>query len=185
MRRGHGNPCKQVLSYPQPLSVLQLQEICFNDFKFKYFLLSRFSQDAIENLFSTIRLKNPVPDAKEFKTCLRVIIRTQFFKSGIKGSYFEDDYDDFNIFLQQITHKSDSNTSEIDFGCGEHCDNSISFDIDFKKAEIDKFYSECKCNQCGNFDLSTSEEQSLYYLCGCIVKKVRKRYNLCTKLKCF
>ncbi|GBN86783.1 hypothetical protein AVEN_230292-1 [Araneus ventricosus] len=71
-------------------SMLALQEMYLKDHKFKFILLSRFSQDAIENLFSSIRLKNPVPNCKEFKTCLRLIILSQYFTSGVKGNSFSD-----------------------------------------------------------------------------------------------
>lgn len=54
-------------------------------------MLGRFTQDAVENLFSTIRMKNAVPDCKEFKRNLRLIILSQFFYAGVKGNYEADE----------------------------------------------------------------------------------------------
>ena len=54
-------------------------------------MLGRFTQDAVENLFSAIRMKNTVPDCKEFKRNLRFIILSQFFYAGVKGNYDADE----------------------------------------------------------------------------------------------
>ena len=58
-------------------SVLGLQDLLLNKKDMKFVMTSRFSQDALENLFGQVRFKNPVPTAKEFKTNLRVITVAQ------------------------------------------------------------------------------------------------------------
>jgi hypothetical protein len=50
-------------------------------------LPSRFTQDALENLFSNVRARNPVPNAKEFKTILRLITIYQYFAQPKHGNY--------------------------------------------------------------------------------------------------
>jgi hypothetical protein len=45
--------------------------------QFQFLLLERFTQDAIENLFSVIRTRNPIPGARDFKTALRLISHYQ------------------------------------------------------------------------------------------------------------
>ncbi|KAH9364734.1 hypothetical protein HPB48_014867 [Haemaphysalis longicornis] len=59
--------------------------------KFKFVLLCGLTQDALENLFSCIRSRHPVPRALEFKLMLRLIMLSQFFKPSRKGSYDIDD----------------------------------------------------------------------------------------------
>lgn len=64
----------------------------------KYLFLSRFTRDARENLFSTVRAKNPVPRTRDFKVALRLITMSQFFRPSRSGSYDVDD----SAYLAQI-----------------------------------------------------------------------------------
>lgn len=72
-------------------SVLLLQAMFLEKYNFKFLLLSRFSQDALENLFSTLRCKNPVPRVLEFKSSLRAATMAQFLRPSKDGSYTEED----------------------------------------------------------------------------------------------
>ncbi|KAH9375511.1 hypothetical protein HPB48_012819 [Haemaphysalis longicornis] len=67
-------------------SALQIQHHRLSVHKFKFVLLCRLTQDALENLFSCIRSRPPVPRALEFKLMLRLIMLSQFFKPSRKGS---------------------------------------------------------------------------------------------------
>ncbi|KAH7948853.1 hypothetical protein HPB49_002798 [Dermacentor silvarum] len=60
-------------------------------YNFKFLLLSRFGQDALENLFSTLRCKIPVPRVLEFKFSLRAATMAQFLRPSKDGSYTEED----------------------------------------------------------------------------------------------
>jgi hypothetical protein len=53
-------------------------------------MLGRLTQDALENVFSSCRARNPVPNSKEFKTNLRLITLSQYSKK-LKTNYSEDD----------------------------------------------------------------------------------------------
>lgn len=64
-------------------------------------MLSRLSQDALENLFSTIRLKTPVPRDRELKSTFRVFVLTQFSQPSRNGSYATDDSHDPLTFLTE------------------------------------------------------------------------------------
>ncbi|KAH8022768.1 hypothetical protein HPB51_005066 [Rhipicephalus microplus] len=57
-----------------------------------YLSISWFGQDALENLFSTLRCKNPVPRVLEFKFSLRAATMAQFLRPSKDGSYTEEDY---------------------------------------------------------------------------------------------
>lgn len=72
-------------------TALRMQDIFLHEKGFNYLFLSRFTQDALENLFSTVRAKNPVPRAKDFKMALRLITMSQFFRPSRSGSYNVDD----------------------------------------------------------------------------------------------
>uniref|UniRef100_A0A147BVI5 Putative p-32 hm n=1 Tax=Ixodes ricinus TaxID=34613 RepID=A0A147BVI5_IXORI len=72
-------------------SAMELQTMMVGDHQFEYLLFSRLSQDALENLFSTIRLKNPVPRPKEFKSALRTVTLAQFLRPSSHGSYTKAD----------------------------------------------------------------------------------------------
>lgn len=55
-----------------------------------FLLTSRFSQDCVENLFSLVRSRNPVPSAREFKYSLKLICVAQYLKH-VKSSNYEED----------------------------------------------------------------------------------------------
>ncbi|KAK8786890.1 hypothetical protein V5799_023338 [Amblyomma americanum] len=59
-------------------SALHIQHQLLSVPKFKFVLLCRLSQDALENLFC-IRSRHPVPRPLEFKLMLRLIMLSQFF----------------------------------------------------------------------------------------------------------
>ncbi|KAK8767988.1 hypothetical protein V5799_005231 [Amblyomma americanum] len=68
-------------------TALNLRELYVQSKNLKFLLFSRLCQDALGNLFSTIRVKSPVPRAREFKYTLRVFVLEQFFKPSRHGSY--------------------------------------------------------------------------------------------------
>lgn len=59
-------------------TVLDVQVEYLEKQNFKYLLLERFIQDALEKLFSVIRARKSVPDAREFKQTLRLVCLSQF-----------------------------------------------------------------------------------------------------------
>ena len=44
------------------MSILGIQNFYLNSYKFKYLMLGQFTQNVVENLFSTIRMTNAVLD---------------------------------------------------------------------------------------------------------------------------
>ena len=54
-------------------------------------LTSRLTQDCLENLFSCLRSKNPVPNALEFVQNLRLLSVSQYLKASKNSSYEEDE----------------------------------------------------------------------------------------------
>lgn len=56
-----------------------------------FVLTSRFTQDCLENFFSVVRLKKPIPTPLEFKNTLKQICTAQYLKTPSNSSYEESD----------------------------------------------------------------------------------------------
>ncbi|KAH8038079.1 hypothetical protein HPB51_021636 [Rhipicephalus microplus] len=72
------------------LTALDPQSTMLDKYNFSNFLLSRLSQDPLENLFSTLRSKNPIPRLYEFKCSLRSATLAQFLRPSKNASYSDD-----------------------------------------------------------------------------------------------
>jgi hypothetical protein len=123
----------------------------------KYLMLGRFTQDALENLFSNVRSRNPVPNAKEFKIALRLMSLSQFFSPPKHGSYGVSEQ------LLEFFKSNENTTEKIDDEIG--CEESELELIDFN-ANDDTLISQ-------------SEIQSLYYLLGSILLKIKNNFKSC------
>ena len=66
-----------------------------------FLLTSRLTQDCLENLFSVVRLRKPVPTPLELKYALKMISCAQFLKPTRSGSYQQDDGEFLANFLDQ------------------------------------------------------------------------------------
>lgn len=73
------------------MSVLTLQHHFVIEKNNSFLLTSRFSQDCVENLFSSVRVKQPLPTAVQFKNNLRLLSICQYLKNPSKTNYAEDD----------------------------------------------------------------------------------------------
>lgn len=120
-----------------------------------FVLTSRFTQDCLENLFSCIRQKNPVPTPVEFHQALRSITVGQFLTTVKSGSYQEDDGSLLADFLD-IQEKCPSPGLSVEQLIGNT----------------------------STPDLTTSETCILYHLTGYIVNKVIKHSNICNECSC-
>lgn len=73
------------------LSALALRALYITKHGFRFLMLSRLTQDALENLFSMIRFRIPIPWAREFKSTFRIISLAQFSQPSRHGPYQVDD----------------------------------------------------------------------------------------------
>ncbi|KAH8009812.1 hypothetical protein HPB51_019881 [Rhipicephalus microplus] len=92
------------------LTALSVQAEMLDKYHFHFFLLSRLSQDALENLFSTLRAKNPIPRLYDFKCSLRSATLSQFLRPSKSGSY-ADDEGFLLVGLEQ--HQNEETTEEV------------------------------------------------------------------------
>ncbi|XP_049512244.1 uncharacterized protein LOC125940285 [Dermacentor silvarum] len=71
--------------------VLRLSHELLNKLNYKYLLTGRLSQDCLENIFSVLRLRKPVPSAYDVKCALKLICVGQFVNTPTSSSYGVDD----------------------------------------------------------------------------------------------
>ena len=88
--KGIWKPCQTgVLLSTQ--SILDLQDLFLNKKNYKFLLTARFSQDCLENLFSCLRSIQPIPNALQFKTNLKLVCIAQYLKNSSNTNYDQDD----------------------------------------------------------------------------------------------
>ncbi|XP_064461629.1 uncharacterized protein LOC135371569 [Ornithodoros turicata] len=146
---GHYKPCQAGVLL-STTSMLELQKHLLEDLHFDFLLTSRFTQDSLENFFSTVRHRNPIPTPLEFKMSLKIISISQYLKVSTTGSY---EVDDGTFFL------ADFNTSK------ENQAPQPSTDPD------NLLY--------GKPHLTKAEESAFFCYCGYIVSRVLKNNVTC------
>lgn len=118
----------------------------------KFLLTSRLTQDCLENLFSLVRIRKPVPTPLEFKYALKMIRTAQFFTLPRTGSYEEDEGEFLaDYFNHEPILPSDSTATDINF-------------LDDNDQE-----------------LSVVEQDSLYNLIGYCIHSIRNTEKTCEK----
>lgn len=132
------------------MSALSLREYFIAEQGFKFLMLSRLSQDALENLFSSIRFKTPVPRAREFKSTFRIIVLAQFSQPSRHGSYAVDESQDLLLFLKDKKELV------------KDCEDDVAETADD-----------------GILELCEEEQDSLEYFSGYIAYAVIRRHKLC------
>ena len=134
-------------------SILQLQERLLVSEDYGFVLTARFTSDCIENLFSQVRSKNPVPSAKEVKANLRAVSIAQFLTKKKGANYSFDDGEFLADFLNVPAHEGTEEEAE-------------------ENHEIEN-------NPNLRVDLTRQEEDILYYVCGWVLKGVRDNNKVC------
>ena len=117
----------------------------------KFLLTSRLTQDCLENLFSVVRLKKPVPSPLEFKYALKMISTAQFLTLPRSGSYQQDDGEFLADFRNQgVRVPSEPQPQNIHLADDQHMQ-------ELPQAELD----------------------SLYHLAGYCIRSVKKNEKTC------
>lgn len=145
-------------------TAIDIQSEYLDKHNFHYLLLGRITQDALENLFSAIRGRISVPDAREFKQALRLISLSQFQSSANRSSYSTVDADHLIQYckeLKQLNHKNE------DTQCLESIEND---------AWDEELYTTLTENET---TLTDATRSALYHLTGALISKVRKNYKHC------
>ncbi|KAL1463996.1 hypothetical protein MTO96_027052, partial [Rhipicephalus appendiculatus] len=136
-------------------SILSLQKDLLKE-GYKFVLTARFTQDSLENLFSMIRARNPIPTPYQCKMALRVISVSQYLKHAKKGSY---DIDDGAFFLADYRSKFPESVTKVIEGAVED--------------EVDDVLPE----------MSSTEESAFLYMSGYLASSVLKNNTTCNLCK--
>ena len=80
--------------------ILQLAEELI-DGGMDFVMTARLTQDCLENLFSTIRLKTATPSAIEFRNSLKIVTVAQFLKTPKNSSYQLDESTYLGSYLEK------------------------------------------------------------------------------------
>lgn len=137
-------------------TALNMQQLYLHVYKVKFFMLGRLTQDALENLFSCCRARNPQPTAKEFKCNLRLITLGQYTKSLNTSNYCQSDA--YFLLTFSKTHIFD----DIDGGTNdEEKENNVTIDLGT------------------NVNIPDNELNSLFYVLGNVLYKVRGKNVHC------
>lgn len=133
-------------------SVLHLSEHLLSTSKLDFLMTSRLTQDCLENLFSCVRLKNPVPTPREFKYALKVISVAQYLKPAKRSSYQEDDRQFLGDLLPAVVRVPE-----------------VEPELSMPDVSITSLES-----------LTEDDEASLFYLAGYCLQSLRKQKQICS-----
>ncbi|XP_077278932.1 uncharacterized protein LOC143906611 [Temnothorax americanus] len=90
---GHWKPC-QTGVIMACASIIGLQDYFLCKRCYKFILTGRFCQCSIENLFSALRVKQPIPNPLQVKQNLKVLVLSQVCINAKNSSYDNDTYDE-------------------------------------------------------------------------------------------
>ena len=135
--------------------VLELSEILLAA-GHKFVMTSRFLTDAVENVFSCVRAKDPVPKAIQFKYNLRMICASQFLLKKNSSSY-EDDESSFMISTLEVPSQETSTIEELE--------NQDTLQLSLPLSEMES--------------LDGLELAAFHFLCGYTIKTLGKLCTTC------
>lgn len=127
-----------------------------NEKQYKYLLTSRFTQDCLDNLFSCIRSIQPIPNALQFKSSLRLVCVAQYLKSVSNGSYDQGDREFLGEVLDPTPITQDMENYKIDVGPAS-CPG----------------FKDAKCV------LNNNEQNCLYNIAGYLLSRVENNDKVC------
>lgn len=133
-------------------SLLEITEYLLSEEQFQYVLPGRFTNDAVENLFSLIRLKTPKPNSLQFKNTLKLLSIQMYVKKIVGSSYEQDDNNYFSSFLDYLPKASTTPTIVSQIEIPEELPHNI---------------------------LSYTESNALYYLAGYLVASINNTATVC------
>lgn len=131
-------------------AVLQMaDELLVNENDF--LLTGRLTQDCLESLFSTVRLKTPIPTPIELRNSLKIITISQYMKVAEASSYDQDD----SVYLAEWLDGRPTTDEDEELGQIEHIVIAGEPDV----------------------TLTDTEKSALYYLTGWAIKAIKTCTN--------
>jgi hypothetical protein len=142
-------------------SLIEIANDCINNYDFNFVLTGRVSQDCLENLFSIIRSKKPLPSPLDFVRSLKQVSISQFLNVPSTSNYNVDDSDFFMDFISKPVHPVNSVVNDDD-------DENVS-----------EIVNLCSLDNVPFSPLSQAEDNALYHLCGYCLYSVQKCQKVC------
>jgi len=140
-------------------SILYLQNYLLNSRGYRFVLRSRFSQDFLENLFSSVRARQAVPHALAFKNTLKVVTIAQYCRDAPGSSYDHDDCEYLLDFLSFTKGKTEERNGK---GPGE--DSCIEIPR-ASNVDIERF--------------PLKDKLVIYDFSGAVMASAKKVYKVC------
>ena len=181
-------------------SVLGIQGQLFS-LGYKYVLPGNLLGDAVENVFSTMRHKNPIPSSQEFTDNLRAVTLSQFLSVKTTSNYEAEKVDYYlvdyfslsknSLKCQERTacHQETSQGSRNSICCNEDFIDDLNDTEDEEEQECsvsdedEEEENESNESVKEKAEISDREKQSLYSLGGRILSSIKKRNTWCNE--CF
>lgn len=135
-------------------SFIELTNYLINERGYLYVLGARFTQDCVENLFSNIRKKFPVPNALQFKQCLKIHSVSQYLQVLPNTNYEQDEGPLLVNFLKK---------------CQKDKNQNILCEIPVIPTYVDKI----------QINMDNVHLNVLYSLAGYIIHKISKLSTVC------
>uniref|UniRef100_A0A1E1X3B8 Putative tick transposon n=1 Tax=Amblyomma aureolatum TaxID=187763 RepID=A0A1E1X3B8_9ACAR len=135
--------------------VLRLQDTLLKGEGYKFFFTSRILQDCLENLFSVVRLRKPVPNAYDMKCALKLVCVSQFLHTPTTTNYEIDD----GQYLVDMLSKGLKEQAEAEV---EGIDDAEIFFIE---------------------ELQSADCAILFHIGGFLVKSIVKAFDSCEQCK--
>ena len=149
-------------------SILSLHRRLVVDGELKFLLSARFTQDALENIFSQVRAKGVLhPKPVQFRLSLRLICLAQFMAVPSSGSYDVDDTPHLISFLK--SNKDDYPES----------DESFSMQEDDDQAALRLLSTAAALSS------DICESNGFYYAAGWAIRKELQKINCTACSNCF
>lgn len=132
------------------LNTITLTEYLFKN-GYLFFLTSRLNQDAIENLFSTLRRKGNInPTALQAKRCLRLVTLCQFIDTQKeKKNYADDDNEYYIDFFSSLINKNKENVNNTSISAKD-CMYSHIYENNQDYSDIVPITNGLECNVINN-----------------------------------
>lgn len=160
-------------------TLLRLQEELVQGRRLIYFLTSRVSQDALENTFSVVRLKCPLPSAKQVRYALKNISISQFSKEQRNSSYEYADSDFLADFLKKRPKSEETPSVDMEMESDDELFQEMSVSVTSEENDSidnDNLIPTTKPNS----SVSTcGEDDIVFYIAGNTIRRVQQQYKTC------
>lgn len=159
-------------------SIIELSDYLLNNHNYEFVMAGRFSQDCLENIFSSLRVRNPVLNALQVKNNLKLVTVSSYMKDTTTSSYNKDDREILPEFLKVVRKKKQSNTNR----------NIIIPDLPIVRIKLSKIDLNILHNIAGYLIMSIAKNQKVCKKCiPCTgsFKASIAAYSKLTSLRCY